>query len=80
MTRIWAAMACVAGVLLALDDFHIIRVSIGTLWPLVLIAAGASMLVVRTNPSRLVERFNIGSNTSSRPRSTGWRSSPCSAR
>lgn len=65
--RIWSAAAFLAGVLLALDDFHIIRVTMATLWPLALIATGGAMLVARLNWTGLSERFNIGSNNVSRP-------------
>ena len=45
--RIWSGAAFVAGVLLVLDLFHVVRVTMATLWPLALIAAGAVLLVAR---------------------------------
>ncbi|MES1260844.1 MAG: DUF5668 domain-containing protein [Acidobacteriota bacterium] len=65
--RIWSATAFLAGLLLLLDDFHVIHVTMSTLWPLALIATGAVMLIYRLNWPQMADRFSIGSNTSTRP-------------
>jgi len=65
--RIWSVASFVAGVLLVLDAFHIIRVTMATLWPLGLIATGAVMLVYRMRWSEFTDRLSFGSNSTSRP-------------
>jgi predicted membrane protein len=65
--RIWSAALFVAGLLLVLDLFHIVKVTMATLWPLALIAAGAAMLVGRLDWGRLADRFSVASNTNTRP-------------
>ncbi len=65
--RVWAAASFLSGLLLILDLFHIVRVTMATLWPIAMIAAGVAMVVVRTSPAKLADRFTIGSNTNSRP-------------
>ena len=67
MVRIWAVAAMLAGLLLLLDDFHIIRVTMATIWPIGLIAAGCMMLGSRLNWTSLPGRFTVGSNANSRP-------------
>lgn len=65
--RVWSAASFVAGVLLILDAFHVIRVTAATLWPLALIAAGVAMLVCRARWTEFSNRFSIGANTATRP-------------
>jgi predicted membrane protein len=65
--RIWSGAAFVAGVLLVLDLFHVVRVTMATLWPLALIAAGAVLLVARLGWTGLADRINVASNNVSRP-------------
>jgi predicted membrane protein len=67
VVRVWSAASVIAGVLLILDDFQIIRVNMATLWPLALIATGISMLVCRARISEFTNRYTIGSNTATRP-------------
>src|SRR5580700_6998463 len=45
---IWSGALIVAGVLLILGNLHILHVTVGALWPLMLIALGATMLVDRS--------------------------------
>jgi hypothetical protein len=68
--RVWAGASFFAGLLLLLDDLHLIRVTGQTLWALALIAMGIVMLRARLNLGRVADRFNIGSNSSSRPNVT----------
>jgi predicted membrane protein len=56
----------VAGVLLLLDRLHVIRVTMATLWPLGLIAAGTVMIVYRLRWKGFADRLAIGSNMSAR--------------
>jgi hypothetical protein len=44
---IWSAALIIAGVLLVLGNLHVLPVTVGALWPLLLIAIGAEMLVDR---------------------------------
>ena len=46
-TAVWSATLTVAGVLLVLGNLGILHVTIGELWPLLLIAGGVLMLVER---------------------------------
>jgi len=48
LALIWAGALIVAGVLLVLGNLHILHVTGDALWPLLLIAIGASMLVDRS--------------------------------
>lgn len=48
MALIWSGALIVAGVLLVLGNLHILHVTIAALWPLLLIALGATMLVDRS--------------------------------
>jgi hypothetical protein len=52
---IWSGALIVAGVLLVLGNLHILHATVGALWPLMLIALGATLLVDR---SGLWARFN----------------------
>jgi predicted membrane protein len=45
---IWSAAVVVFGILALLGNLHIIHVTAGIIWPLILIAFGATMLVGRT--------------------------------
>src|SRR5580704_17319972 len=45
---IWSGAMIVAGALLVLGNLHILHVTVGALWPLLLIALGATMLVDRS--------------------------------
>ena len=65
--RIWSAASFIAGLLLVLDLFHIVRVTMATLWPLALIATGAVMLLARMGWAGLADRINVASNNVSRP-------------
>lgn len=53
---VWPWTLIAVGVLLTLGNLGILRVSIGSLWPLFLIAAGVNMLLKRTFP-RLPPRY-----------------------
>jgi predicted membrane protein len=45
---IWSGSLVLAGVLLVLGNLHILRITVDGLWPLLLIALGATMLLDRT--------------------------------
>ena len=66
LVRIWSGASFLAGFLLLLDAFHIIHVTMATIWPLALIATGAGMLVSRSSPGKILERFSVLSNVSAR--------------
>ncbi len=44
---IWSGTLILAGILLVLGNLHMLRVTVGGLWPLILIAVGATLLVER---------------------------------
>jgi hypothetical protein len=48
LSIIWSGSLIVAGVLLVLGNLHILHVTVGALWPLLLIALGATLLVDRS--------------------------------
>jgi len=48
MALIWSGALIVAGVLLVLGNLHILHVTVAALWPLLLIAVGATLLVDRS--------------------------------
>jgi predicted membrane protein len=65
---VWSVTAIVAGLLLALGAFHILRVSLDTLWPLLLIATGIIMLIYRFRWIRFADRIRmqLGSQSNTR--------------
>jgi hypothetical protein len=48
ISMIWSGSLILAGVLLVLGNLHILHVTVGALWPLLLIALGATLLVDRS--------------------------------
>jgi predicted membrane protein len=64
--RVWAATAVFAGILLILSALHVIHVTMGTLWPLALIATGIVMLIYRLRWREFTNRFSVGSSAESR--------------
>jgi hypothetical protein len=67
--RVWAAAGVLAGVLLLLGNYHILRISGDILWPLFLIATGIVMLIYRLRWRQYTARFVIGSEDRPRPTS-----------
>jgi predicted membrane protein len=65
-TMVWAATGILAGVLLLLGNYHVLRVSIDTLWPLLLIATGIVLLIYRLRWRRFSDRFVVGSSSKTR--------------
>jgi len=63
VVMVWAITGIVAGVLLLLGNYNILRISGGILWPLALIATGIVMLIYRLRWRRFTSRFVIGSGT-----------------
>lgn len=67
--KVWCWAGMVAGVLLMLQNFHLIRQSADIVWPLMLIATGVVMLIYRlrwrefTDRFQATSRFNIGTNS-----------------
>jgi predicted membrane protein len=61
---LWSFTAIAIGVLLTLGNLGILRVSIGSLWPIFLIAGGIAMLLNRTRTMRQpTAHFTAASNT-----------------
>jgi predicted membrane protein len=56
-SAIWSVAMIAGGVLLILGNLHILHVTAGILWPLLLIALGAMMLVRPVSPADWPERF-----------------------
>ncbi|MDP9171708.1 MAG: cell wall-active antibiotics response protein [Acidobacteriota bacterium] len=56
-TAVWGVCSLVAGCLLLLNTVGILHVTIRTLWPLALIAAGVTMLLYRMRWQHLSDRF-----------------------
>lgn len=65
--KIWAVTGVVAGILLLLGNYHILRISGDILWPLFLIASGIVMLIYRLRWRQFTARFVIGPDTTTRP-------------
>jgi hypothetical protein len=63
-TIIWSGSLMLAGVLLVLGNLHILRITVGGLWPLLLIALGATMLF---DPGRWAN-FQLPTSASNRDR------------
>jgi predicted membrane protein len=66
VTKIWSGAALFAGLMMLLDDFHVISFSGQTVWAIGLITIGVIMLRSRLSLGGLAERVNVGSNSSSR--------------
>jgi hypothetical protein len=60
---IWSAAVIVFGILALLGNLHIIHVTAGIIWPLILIAGGATMLVGRTAMPAIPEWWTKGQCT-----------------
>jgi predicted membrane protein len=58
---VWAGTGIVAGILLLLGNYGVVRVSLGNLWPLTLIASGILMMIYRLRWRHFKERLVIGS-------------------
>lgn len=63
VVMVWAVTGMVAGVVLLLGNYGILRISGNVVWPLILIATGIVMLIYRLRWQRFTERFAIGSGT-----------------
>jgi predicted membrane protein len=63
--RVWATAGMLAGVLLILGNFHIIRATSDIIGPLILIAAGISMLIYRFQWIDFKQRLMVGSSSGS---------------
>lgn len=67
--KVWCWTGMVAGVLMLMQSFHLIRQSAEIVWPLMLIGTGVVMLIYRlrwsefTNRFQAASRFNIGTNS-----------------
>lgn len=63
--QVWAWTMIAVGVLLTLGKLGYLRVTFGSLWPLFLIAAGASMLFRRARTASSASSFNAGASVNS---------------
>ncbi len=61
---VWPWAMIILGVLLTLGNLHVIRASRGLIWPVVLIAAGVSMLIKRTTYAVPRSSRTVGSGAS----------------
>jgi predicted membrane protein len=63
IVRLWAGMGMLAGVLLILGNYHVIRATSDIIWPLILITAGVSMLIYRFQWLDFKRRMNFGGSS-----------------
>jgi predicted membrane protein len=64
-SMVWPWTMVAVGILLTLGNLHFIRADIGNIWPVFLIAAGASMLLRRTGWTRPPVNYFAASDQSS---------------